>query len=128
MARVNEPHVQAYIRPVLINISNHPVLGWSEEQKKGYKIIDVPFPAIDPCASAESIRDSAFKLAAELNDKYLTNETFFVAGEFSFSFHMVAKLHALGRTVVQATTERIVEELADGTRNVAFQFRQWRII
>ena len=115
-----------------INHTNHLSLKWSEEQLSAARIygeiVDVPFPAVNPAASAEEVRE----LVGENLERILSfkPQAVLCQGEFSYTFAMVERLKNLGMTVVAATTERVSHEeiLSDGsTRRISnFRFVQFR--
>jgi len=122
----------------LINISNHPSTGWSEEQKKGWDdIIDIPFPQVSPSATAEEVASAATffykniiedlyrsyreevhsgKVAsaphrnAVLRKKLLSKVMFHLAGEYCFFYSLATAIIADGGKIVTACSERQVTE------------------
>ncbi len=100
---------------MLINLSNHPVKNWSKRQiaeaEKLYgKVIDLPFPQVDPTADENEIEKLSRKyfqhclqMLRGSNDK--TNAVHLM-GELTFTFNLANKLLAEGITVVASTTER----------------------
>ncbi|MCR5570291.1 MAG: CRISPR-associated protein [Paludibacteraceae bacterium] len=117
---------------MLINLSNHPLSTWSEEQKNtGFyqfgTVIDFPFPPVDPNADYKSIISIAKDLVKILTKKYNNDETVFhVMGEMTLTYHLVNLLKQNGFTCVASTTERKVNYLEDGTKNVTFNFVRFR--
>ncbi len=119
---------------MLINLSNHPVNKWSQEQlnsaiKKYKSVVDLPFPAISPRATtsqvikkAERYYNKSLALLRKSND---THNAVHVMGEFTFVFHLVTLLKINGINAVASTTERIAEEL-DGKKIVQFRFVKFR--
>ncbi len=117
---------------MLINLSNHPLSTWSEEQKKsGYnqfgEVVDIPFPTVDPNADYKSIFSTAKDLVKSLIKNYNNDEVVFhIMGEMTLTFHLVELLKSNGYTCVASTTERKVNYLEDGTKNVTFNFVRFR--
>lgn len=119
---------------ILINHSNHPVEKWSEEQKAGWdKIVDLPFPAIDPHADMEEIekialenfkkiREIAVREGADKNSIYVM-----LQGEFSYCYTLFHSIRNLFLIAIP-TTERVVEEKPDGSKVSVFKFVRWRFL
>ena len=120
------------MKKIFVNHTNHPSARWNSEQTAVAKIygeiVDVPFPAINPAASSEEIRE----LVQSNAEKILSLEPAAVLcqGEFNYTFAMVERLKNFGVTVVAATSERVSHEeiLPNGTtRQVStFNFVQFR--
>ena len=113
---------------MFINLSNHPADRWSAEQRDaaqalGGEIVDVPFPNIDPNASHKDVNDLARKIFDQIvNDAVAVH----VAGESTFVYTFVRMCQSVGIPCFAATTERMVVENPDGTKTVAFEFKQFR--
>lgn len=116
---------------LFINLSNHPSSLWSEgqlaEAKKLGEIVDMEFPAVNPCATtieldgvAQKLVDDIRKLAGE------NNITVHVMGEMSLTYKVVQRLISWGIRCVCSTTQRIVTEDADGRKVTEFHFEQFR--
>lgn len=119
-----------------VNLSNHPVSSWPEEQLRAAEAagfgppLDVPglFPTVDPGAAVVEIE----KIATETVRKVLEMNAAIchVAGEFTLAFSIVARLQGEGVRCVAATTARAVKETAEpeGTirREAVFRFHGWR--
>ena len=120
------------MKKTFVNHTNHPSERWGDEQLAAAKnfgeLVDVPFPAINPAASSEEIRE----LVQSNAEKILSLEPAAVLcqGEFNYTFAMVERLKNFGVTVVAATSERVSHEeiLPNGTtRQVStFNFVQFR--
>jgi len=137
-----EPKVKMKI---LVNCSNHPSTKWSEEQRKGWdKIVDVPFPNVDP---KWDTKDKPFlETVNRLKEEILTafedarptgtdaEEYLMLQGEFSICYTLFTERTTTFRGIrfVVPTTERVTQEemLPDGTvrKTQVFQFVRWRII
>jgi len=118
---------------MFINFSNHPADKWSPEQRHAAeslagRIVDVSFPNIDPASSSEDVK----RLALEYFDRIVedspdnNHDVIHVAGEMTFVYHFVKLCERSGIPCVAATTERMVKENPDGTKTVAFEFKQFR--
>lgn len=117
---------------MLINLSNHPVSKWSNEQLSAAQtqfgeVVDLPFPIVDPRADENQV--------GALVDEYLQKVIYLsknqkvavhLMGEMNFSFALVARLQNAGFICVASTTQRIVYELPDGGKEVQFKFVQFR--
>ncbi len=117
---------------MLINLSNHPVSKWSNEQLSAAQtqfgeVVDLPFPIVDPRADENQV--------GALVDEYLQKVIYLsknqkvavhLMGEMNFSFALVARLQNAGFICVASTTQRIVNELPDGGKEVKFQFVRFR--
>lgn len=114
---------------MLINLSNHPVANWSSEQKNMAeqqfgKVVDIPFPAIDPYSDAPALK----KLAQTYVDQImsLNPTTVHIMGELTFTFYLVKSLQALGVHCIASTTNRLVTEKDNLTKVTTFQFAGFR--
>jgi hypothetical protein len=117
---------------MLINLSNHPSINWSEKQKKSAidqygEIIDLPFPNIDPHATTQEVEHIAIsylKKCEELLEWDYFGNAIHLAGEPTFvvAFARICVLINL----ICSTTERIVKDLEDGKKEVSFNFVQFR--
>lgn len=125
---------------MLINFSNHPSDKWPDEQRQAAidrfgSIDDMAFPHIDPLASETAVADLTQKYAAAIVKKLNNPPAPFVKGELNavhimgemtFTCALVRLLHQRGITCVASTTERIAQELPDGSKKVTFQFCRFR--
>lgn len=119
---------------MLINLSNHPSINWSQEQKlkalELYKeIVDIPFPEVDPNGEEEYIENLAGEyLNKILEIKNRTSETVVVhlMGELTFSFALLVKLKANGVRCVASTTQRVVMDEGNGRVTKLFRFVRFR--
>ncbi len=116
---------------MLINLTNHPTDTWTElqlhEACKYGEIVDLPFPDVSDKATHEDVKD----LVKQLFDKIVklsSNKacTVHVMGEMTFTYAMVNMLKAHGYKCVASTSKRIVEMLPDDSKNVRFEFCQFR--
>jgi len=120
---------------LFINISNHPSAGWSEEQREAAialatardddgeiiaegKIVDIPFPSVDPAARwqqvyklAQKLREQIFSVINENVPAEVRNNpeyppvTIHLMGEQSLCWILP---HLLPFRFVVSTTERVV--------------------
>ena len=117
---------------MFINLSNHPVSGWMQEQIETAReygdIIDLPFPVISPFADSEEID----RLVDDYYHQVMTfgEPTVMLMGEFVFTYRLTQKLKTAGLRVVASCTERHTEEKpqSDGTikKVSAYRFVRFR--
>jgi hypothetical protein len=116
-----------------LNISNHPVEGWSASQREAAlalapdaDLLDVDFPTLDPQWSRVKVKVKAIEFIDDLDPR--PGARAMVAGEEPIMcFYLVRELQALGVACYSATTERVVEE-RDGvktSRSSFVRFREW---
>ena len=118
-------------RSLFINLSNHPSSQWGEDQlaeaKKLGEIVDMEFPAVNPCAATIELDEMAQKLVDDIRKLAGENNiTVHVMGEMSLTYKVVQKLISWGIRCVCSTTQRIVTEDADGRKVTEFHFEQFR--
>jgi len=117
---------------MLINLSNHPSVNWSEEQYKTAVeqfgcVVDLPFPVVDPDGDESYIE----ALADEYESKVLEMAadepiTVHLMGEMTLTFALILRLQAQGITCVASTTRRVTSEFPDGRKESLFQFVKFR--
>lgn len=117
--------------PLFLNLSNHSSDKWGEAQldaARAYgKVVDMPFPEIDPGATTEEIYILAEEYAEEITSRYPDRDlTVHIMGEMTFCFRLVTLLHARGVRCVASTTQRKTSELADGKKESIFEFQEFR--
>ena len=115
---------------ILINVSNHPSEGWSEEQKKGWDgIVDIQFPAVDPGLNEKEIWALGGELVRVIENKMAENSTRYIMlqGEFSLCavVQFLLSIHD-GVVFCYPTTERKVT--VEGDKKISiFRFKRWRM-
>lgn len=116
---------------MLINFSNHPLVTWSKEQVEASKdyggIMDLPFPAVNPDASHEEVKE----LADEFVNRILSlgkdhSVTVHIMGEMTFCFMVVSRLKEMGIGCIASTSVRDAEVTSDGRKISDFQFVKFR--
>ena len=120
---------------MLINLSNHPSPNWPEAQLQAAsqygKIIDLPFPEVDPACNQEYIQTLCEEYLQKINDIcrdtacHISTFTVHIMGEMTFTFSMVNALQEQGVTCVASTTERVSSE-EKGVKKSEFRFVQFR--
>lgn len=122
---------------VFINYSNHPSTKWSEDQLNAAKemadrIVDEPFPQIDPEATEFDIVDLAKKEINRFFQTYIGEYNEFIihiAGEMTFVAYFVSQINkwwAANAICITSTTKRDVVENEDGSKTVKFKFVRFR--
>lgn len=118
---------------MLINLSNHPFVYWSEAQKEVTNTlfghcIDLPFPAVDPEGDAayvgvlaDEYLEKILKISGEDN-----NVTVHLMGEMTFTCALVNRLRENGIRCVASTTKRDTNDLGNGQKESTFSFVQFR--
>lgn len=113
-----------------INISNHHSSKWNNKQLEAARnlgeIRDIQFPNIPPTMSSEEVREMAVRDAETLTAT--GDNIFHVMGELSYCFYLISELKRRGCRCVVSCTARNVVELKDGTKQVRFEFEQFREI
>lgn len=117
---------------VFINFSNHPSCFWGAEQRQAAesigRIVDVAFPAVQADASAETVRETAETVCAEL--EAYSCPVVMVQGEFTLTYHIVRILKEKRIRVVASCSTREAKETSqpDGSsvKNSTFRFVQFR--
>ena len=122
---------------MLINLSNHPLETWSDQQKQEAeqqfgKIIDLQFPAIAPEIDLEQIAQIAteyveicFKEFEKENPDSHQNAVH-VMGEMTFVYQFVKMMSELGIICVASTTRRIVVAEEGNEKISKFEFVRFR--
>ena len=122
---------------MLINLSNHPSSKWGDEQQlqaatKYGEVVDIPFPNIPPDWSHEQVHDCAWHYANTVVYEQVPAGGKFAVhlmGETSFVVAFARYWRDLTDDEVDllcSTTERIVEEMPDGSKQSTFRFVQFR--
>jgi hypothetical protein len=120
---------------MLINLSNHPTLQWTEAQIKAGseqygQLIDLPFPAIDPLATTDQITLLAEDYEVKIRQMLLGETTgafaVHVMGELTFCVALVARLQKTGITCLASTTNRETTHNPDGSKTTQFGFVRFR--
>ena len=120
---------------MLINLSNHPSSRWGAKQKEVAnqtygKIIDIPFPRVQPEATSEDINTHAQvyidQIVAYSNKSDGFPFAVHIMGEMTFTYRVVAVLEQFDITCVASTTFRDTIEHPDGSKTTNFNFIQFR--
>ncbi len=107
---------------MLLNLSNHSVVDWSEKHLNAAReqfgeVVDIPFPEINPNANENEILELAEKYYSMCKEKILKSDdkinAVHLMGEFTFVFALANMLIDNGIVCVVSTTERRVVEAGD---------------
>jgi len=122
---------------MLINLSNHSLETWSEQQKQEAEkqfgsIMDLQFPPIAPESDLEQIAqiaaeyvDICFKEFERENPSSIQNAVH-VMGEMTFVYQFVKMMSELGVLCVASTTRRIVVAEEQNEKISKFEFVKFR--
>ena len=113
---------------MLINLSNHPSLEWSDFQKNTaielyQSIADMEFPVISPNCSDLEIAQLAQNYVKQLIS--LKPSAVHIMGELNFTFICVTLLKSLGILCVASTTQRVCAK-KNNLKTSNFEFVQFR--
>lgn len=113
----------------LLNLSNHPSTGWSEQQIQAAEqeygeVIDMPFPNIPSLDSSEDLDKKVLEHLLQIKEKNVA--AVHIAGEQTFVFRLVKQLKNEGIPCIASTSERNVEYTDDNTKKITFSFQQFR--
>ena len=117
---------------IFINFSNHPSTEWSKEQKEealtyGENLIDLPFPNVNPYIDEIAIAQKADEYVLKIKEIAEGKcTTVHIMGEMNLTYLIVQKLIDQNICCVSSTSERNVEILEDGSKNVFFKFIRFR--
>ncbi len=111
-----------------VNLTNHPSAKWDALQTKAAlalaePIIDVAFPTVPPDADEGAVAALAEQCVAKVPREA---SHALVQGEFTLAAELVRRLQNRGIVCVAATSERMVQEAADGSRASMFRFVRFR--
>jgi hypothetical protein len=121
---------------LFLNLSNHPVSGWSEEQVAAARTLDLgeptdldgDMPTVDPEADTAEVVAMADEIAARAVAQGAAGAQ--VMTEYTLTQALVAALQRRGMRCFAATTRReVVEDVKlDGAieKKSVFRFIRWR--
>lgn len=113
---------------MLINLSNHSSVKWTEKQyntaiEQYGSVHDIAFPNIPPAADSKEINELVAHYLNQIEE--LQPKVVHLMGEMVFTYRLVSQLKDKKIPVVASSTNRIVEE-KDGKKIVQFSFVQFR--
>src|SRR5699024_12283362 len=96
---------------MLLNYTNHPSNYWPDAQKQAAieqfeEIQDLPFPNVDPNATAGEVRQLAKEYESKI--RKIDPTAVHIMGELNFTFCLVEGLKALGYPCYASTSRRKV--------------------
>lgn len=116
---------------MLLNLSNHPLSQWSENQRREAneqfgEVVDFPFPCIEPHQDLSKVEELVEETFRQILSQYdYKNLVIHIMGEQVFCYVMIKKMEKAGIKCVASTTERVVEE-KDGKIIKVFKFIRFR--
>ena len=116
---------------IFLNMSNHPMAKWSENQikeaQKYGQIDEIDFPTVSPDIDWDESKSLIDEYLSGINEKIQgKNATVHIMGEMTLTFALVKRLQARGIRCVASTTERCVRETAEGVKESIFKFVRFR--
>lgn len=116
---------------MLINLTNHPSVRWSDKQKAAAEeygeVVDMSFPQVEASADEQFVKSLAKEYLEKIKKIVDDNPVVVhVMGEMTFTYSLVSLLKSEGIVCVASTSERIVNEFENGKKEVVFQFNRFR--
>ena len=116
---------------IFLNVSNHPLEVWSDEQINAAQIYgnleEIPFPSVSPDLTKPEMDFLIKSILSQISERISgKNATVHIMGEMTLTFALVKRLQAAGIKCVASTTERSVKEYGDGTKESVFKFVRFR--
>jgi hypothetical protein len=113
---------------MLLNLSNHPSVNWSKEQREAAEkqfggVVDLPFPQIPSGATTAEVKALAQTYLEKIPPSV---SAVHLMGELTFVVALVRLLQKNKIKVVASAAERQVLEEKDGIKTAKFQFVQFR--
>jgi hypothetical protein len=116
---------------MLVNFSNHSSDFWSDTQMMAAenmfgKVLDFPFPAVDPNADPAEVLDLVKTTAHLLELEFGEVENIHVMGEMTFLYRFVGYMIQKNVRCFASTSERRVIHERGGQKTVEFKFVRFR--
>lgn len=131
---------------MLINLTNHPVKGVFDENKKTYQnswsneqldaaialydeIIELSFPQISPYCNTSEVKELAQEYCnrcVDLLKQPSLRNAVHIGGETMFCYYVISFLLEKGYQVVSASSDRIIENLGENRTIKRFKFVKFR--
>lgn len=118
---------------MLINLSNHPAVNWSERQLQAAgqygKVADLTFPQVDPEADTETVALLSCEYLEKIRKMFAGEpapHAVHLMGELTFCFALVSLLQKEGIVCLVSTTLRSTIDQADGSKISRFEFVRFR--
>lgn len=118
---------------MLINLTNHPSVQWSENQIKAAEmygeIVDLPFPYVDPMWDLEKIKQIAAifeeKVFQLLQQEKNGNNAVHLMGELTLCYELIKRLQKMGIRCIASTSQR--NTVTNGNSKISeFNFCRFR--
>ncbi len=114
---------------MLLNVSNHPFSSWPQQQQIDAQrhyggVVEIPFPHIEPDWDIPHIMQVCTQLCKQIME--LHPQAVYIVGEHVTTFILVRMLQEHGITCLNARSERVVIQQADGTESKRFQYKGFR--
>ncbi len=114
---------------MLLNLTNHPFDHWPDTQRAAAleafsTVEDLGFPAIDPEAAEEQVRELALEYLKRIQAR--NPSAVHIQGEHTFTCTLVWLLQQAGIPCLASTTERIVRQDDNGNSVRQFRFVRFR--
>jgi hypothetical protein len=134
--------MKSKLASVFYNVSNHPSSKWGETQRlaalalvgSGGRIVDVPFPNVDPNLDSEGIDALVMQIVGLCQEQSdgSGRDVLHVMGETSLVYASIRDWIGFGGRVVVSTTARKTVETVDPTgvavKTAVFEFVKFREI
>ena len=116
---------------MFINISNHNSTHWGNTQLAAAKawggIVDVDFPSIGTESDASAVSALAEQYSTVIRSRFSPDtDAVHIMGEMTFTYALVRRLRQVGFTCLASTTQRLKQQLPDGSFISEFQFHSFR--
>lgn len=120
---------------MLLNLSNHPSPTWNPKQRKAAieqfgEIYDLAFPHIEPEWTLAEVKELAVDYCERIRQQKekidANNFCVHLMGELTFCLQLAMLLKAEAIRCLASTSRRMTKTLEDGTKNVQFDFVQFR--
>lgn len=116
---------------MMLNLTNHPSVNWSVEQRNAAccfgEVVDYAFPNVSPYVSEEEVSVLAKSIYDDVTSKYgLKDVIVHIMGEFTLTYRLISLFESNGVMCLASTSERIVSESVDGKKIVEFKFVRFR--
>lgn len=116
---------------MLINLTNHPFLSWSEKQYQAAVeqfggVVDYDFPKITESMTCKDILASARKIKNDITKFYPESKSILVMGEHTFTYSVILELQKANFDCYATVSPRDVVEEKNNIKVSRFQFKKFR--
>lgn len=113
---------------MFVNLSNHPSAHWNDCQVEAAReygeIVDISFPDIPSNATTTDVSDIADRFVSII--RTYDSPTVHIMGEMTLTYSLVRRLRSAGITCLASTTQRIKQQLDNGSFISEFVFQTFR--